>query len=78
MARLHKFLPSDRIPLLYPSVGANRHLGTVTAIATLTNNDDVHADVKSLVGAADDLSSAVASIRHRELARCCAGGTERG
>ena len=32
MTRLHKFLTGDRIALLYPSVGANRHSGTVTAV----------------------------------------------
>ena len=42
MARLHKFLPGDRIALLYPSVGANRHLGTV--IEVTATSISVHTD----------------------------------
>jgi len=38
MARLHKFLPGDGIAVLYPRVGANRHLGTVTEV-TATSID---------------------------------------
>ena len=32
MKPLHDFLPGDRIALLYPGVGANRHVGTVTRV----------------------------------------------
>ncbi len=33
MTRLHRYLPGDRIALFYPSVEANRHLGTVTEVS---------------------------------------------
>jgi hypothetical protein len=32
MKQTHDFLPGDRITLLYPGVGANRHVGTVTQV----------------------------------------------
>jgi hypothetical protein len=36
MTRLNKFLPGDRIVLVYPSVGANRHLATVTEVSAIS------------------------------------------
>jgi len=42
MSQVHEFLPADRIALLYPSVGANRHLGTVTAVTAISIS--VHID----------------------------------
>jgi hypothetical protein len=40
--RDYKLLPGDGIALLYPSVGANRHLGTVTEVTTTSIS--VHID----------------------------------
>jgi hypothetical protein len=42
MTRLHNFLPGDHIALLYPSVGANRHLGTVIEVTAASIS--VHID----------------------------------
>jgi len=42
MTRLHRSLPGDRIALVYPSLGANRHLGTVTEVSAISIS--VHID----------------------------------
>jgi hypothetical protein len=41
MTRFHTYLPGDRIALLYPSVGANRHLGTVTEVSATFISVDI-------------------------------------